>query len=91
MKLEELMKITNAIKSMNSSELNLIVNAVNSARQRCSVQASSSFNVGDTVQFGRPNGRQRVGIIEKMNAVKALIAVGSQKWRVPYSMLKEVA
>ena len=91
MKVEELMKVTNAIKGMNNSELNLIVNAVNEARRRSSILASTEFSVGQKVQFGRPRGRQHIGIIEKMNPQKALIAEGSKKWRVPYSLMKGVA
>ena len=91
MKLQDLLKITNAIKSMNTKELNLIVDAVKQARRRDSVFSSAKFSVGQKVQFGRPNGRQHVGIVEKMNPAKAVINTGSQTWRVPYTLMKGVA
>jgi len=99
MKLQQLQQITNAIKSMNNSELNLIVDAVNQARRRSSVFSSAKFSVGQKVIFGKPrnSGLQRVGVIEKMNPVKAVISVfdpncgRTTKWRVPYSLMKGVA
>jgi hypothetical protein len=91
MKLQDLLKITQAIKSMNDKELNLIVDAVNSARKRQSVFSSTKFSVGQKVSFGRPRGRQYIGFIEKMNPAKAVIKTDTQTWRVPYSLMKEVA
>ena len=91
MKVEDMMKVINAIKSMNNAELNLVVGAVNDARRRTSIIASSKFTVGQKVQFGRPNGRQRIGIVEKMNPQKALVNVNGSSWRVPYSLMKGVA
>ena len=99
MKLQELLKITNAIKSMNNSELNTVVDAVKQARRRDSVFSSANFSVGQKVIFGKPrnSGLQRVGVIEKMNPVKAVISVfdtncgRTTKWRVPYSLMKGVA
>ena len=99
MKLQELLKITNAIKSMNNSELNTVVDAVKQARRRDSVFSSAKFSIGQKVIFGKPrnSGLQRVGVIEKMNPVKAVISVfdtncgRTTKWRVPYSLMKGVA
>ena len=91
MTVTEMAKILNAIRSMHREELNLIVNAVNDARRSTSVQSSTKFSVGQRVQFGRPRGRQHIGIIDKMNPAKAVIKTDSQTWRVPYSLMKEVA
>lgn len=47
-----------------------------------------SFNVGDKVIFGRPNGRKHHGFIIKKNPAKALVDCAGSKWRVPYSLLE---
>ena len=98
MKLQDLLQITNAIKSMNNSELNAVVEAVNQAKRRQSVFSSANFSVGQRVMFGRtPSGLQRVGVIQKMNPAKAVVQVYDnskkrvQDWRVPYSLMKGVA
>lgn len=97
MKLQDLQKITNAIASMSKDELNLIVDAVNSARRRTSILSSTQFSVGQKVIFGKPRGQKRSGVITKMNPSKALVDVydsycdRTSTWRVPYSLLKEVA
>ena len=53
--------------------------------------SKSEISVGQKVQFGRPNGRKRFGIVEKMNPQKAVIrekgGLGA-KWRVPYSLIQ---
>ena len=55
--------------------------------------SKSAFSVGDKVSFGRPNGRQHIGVVEKLNPSKAVIAEflngrnAHRKWRVPYSMM----
>jgi uncharacterized protein YijF (DUF1287 family) len=51
----------------------------------------SSFNIGDKVSFGRPNGRQHIGIVEKINISKAVVNCNGSKWRVPFTMIKEAA
>ena len=47
-----------------------------------------SFNVGDKVIFGRPNGRKHHGFIIKKNPAKAVVDCNGSKWRVPYSMME---
>ena len=47
-----------------------------------------SFNVGDKVIFGRPNGRKHHGFIVKMNPAKAVVDCNGTKWRVPYSLME---
>lgn len=47
-----------------------------------------SFNVGDKVIFGRPNGRKHHGVLIKKNPTKALVDCAGSKWRVPYSMME---
>ena len=91
MTLQELLKITNAIKSMNTAELNQIVRAVNDARSRKNILAAAEFNIGDKVSFGRPRGRQRIGIVSKINIKKALINVNGASWSVPFSLMRKVA
>ena len=99
MKQQDIQKILLGIQSMSKNELNLVVDAVNSARRRTSIFSSANFSVGQKVIFGKPrsSGLQRVGVIEKMNPVKAVISVfdsncgRTTKWRVPYSLMKGVA
>jgi hypothetical protein len=50
-----------------------------------------TFSIGDKVSFGRPNGRQHIGIIQKINISKAVVNCNGSKWRVPFSMIKEAA
>ena len=98
MKYQDLMQVVNAVKSMNSKEINLIIDAIKQNQKRSSVLSSTKFHVGQKVMFGRTNsGLQRVGVIQKMNPAKAVISVydsfckRTTKWRVPYSLMKAVA
>ena len=98
MKYQDLMQVVNAVKSMNSKEINLIIDAIKQNRKRSSVLSSTKFHVGQRVMFGRMNsGLQRVGGIQKMNPAKAVIQVydnstkNLNNWRVPYSLMKAVA
>ena len=98
MKLNDLMQIVNAVKSMNEKEINLIIDAIKQNRKRTSVLSSTKFHVGQRVMFGKMNsGLQRVGVIQKMNPAKAVIQVYANStkklnnWRVPYSLMKAVA
>ena len=52
--------------------------------------SKSQFKVGDSVIFGRPNGRKRPGIIMKLNPAKAVIKESNLggTWRVPYSLME---
>ena len=51
----------------------------------------AGFRIGEKVQFGRPRGRQHVGVILKCNPSKALIESNGTQWRVPYTLISEVA
>ena len=51
----------------------------------------SELSVGQKVSFGRPNGRQHIGIVEKINISKAVVNCNGSRWRVTFSMMKEVA
>ena len=98
MKYQDLMQVVNAVKSMNSKEINLIIDAIKQNRKKTSVLSSTKFHVGQRVMFGKMNsGLQRVGVIQKMNPAKAVIQVydnsteNLNNWRVPYSLMKAVA
>ena len=98
MKYQDLMQVVNAVKSMNSKEINLIIDAIKQNQKSSSVLSSTKFHVGQKVMFGRTNsGLQRVGVIQKMNPAKAIIQVydnstkNLNNWRVPYSLMKAVA
>ena len=51
----------------------------------------AGFRIGEKVQFGRPAGRKHIGVILKCNPSKALIESNGTKWRVPYTLISEVA
>ena len=98
MKYQDLMQVVNAVKSMNSKEINLIIDAIKQKQKRASVLSSTKFHVGQRVMFGKMNsGLQRVGVIQKMNPAKAVVQVydnstkNLNNWRVPYSLMKAVA
>ena len=98
MKYQDLMQVVNAVKSMNEKEISLIIDAIKQNRKRTSVLSSTEFSVGQKVIFGKPRNRlQKVGVIEKMNPAKAIVSVydsfakRTNKWRVPYSLMKGVA
>lgn len=99
MKYNDLMQVVNAVKSMSENEISLIIDAIKQNRKRTSVLSSTQFSVGQKVIFGKPRngGLQKVGVIEKMNPAKAIISVydnltkRTNKWRVPYSLMKGIA
>ena len=98
MKYNDLMQVVNAVKSMRENEISLIIDAIKQNRKRTSVLSSTQFSVGQKVMFGKPrNGLKKVGVIEKMNPTKAIISVydnlskRTNKWRVPYSLMKGIA
>lgn len=51
----------------------------------------AGFRIGEKVEFGRPRGRKHIGVILKCNPSKALIESNGTKWRVPYTLISEVA
>ncbi len=57
----------------------------------------NNFKVGDKVYFGRPNGQQTLGVIEKLNLAKAKVktleargqrVTAGEVWGVPYSLMR---
>ena len=46
------------------------------------------YKVGTKVRFGRAKGMKRMGIIEKLGNVKAVVNCSGAKWRVPYDLME---
>ena len=53
-------------------------------------QAKASISVGDEV-FVVQKTKKTKGIVEKINISKAVVNCNGSRWRVPFSMMKEVA
>ena len=60
-------------------------------RQNPNKGSFAGFRIGEKVEFGRPRGRKHIGVILKCNPSKALIESNGTKWRVPYTLISEVA
>jgi len=77
---------------------------VSTIRQKVSndnVMAGNTFKVGDKVWFGTDKLGMKMGTIEKMNRVKAVVGVNVTdmrgksmgtmgRWNVPYSLMRKV-
>lgn len=82
--------IKQEILKMDMDQINDLVDTIQFRRKQIHAEKGSKFQVGITVQFGRPNGRKRTGTVEKMNVTKAVVNVDGQKWRVPFGMMEAV-
>mgnify|MGYP001166713391 CR=1 FL=1 len=88
-KLEYWLKLKDQMRGMSVKDLNILIQMATEQKRNLGKMSSFKYSLGDQVMFGRPNGRQRLGKIVKLNAAKALIEeVGGSKWRVPYSLIK---
>ena len=82
--------ITQQIMKMDSKEINDLVDAIQLRRKQLHAEAGSNVKVGISVQFGRPNGRQRKCTIAKLNITIAFFNVDCQKWILPFGMMEAV-
>lgn len=94
--LETMLKIKDLLKKLPSDCLVTVSKMVReqqvTARRSHPMKGSfAGFRIGEKVQFGRPQGRKHLGVILKLNPAKALIESNGTKWRVPYSLMSEVA
>ena len=79
----------NAIKMMNNSEINSVIQMIKNRRTELSMVAGSKLSVGQKVQFsGR--GMTYNGILEKINQKTAIVVEknSSRRWKVSISMLE---
>ena len=76
------------IMSMNSSELNAIVAAVNKRRNALTKEAASQWMTGDKVKFNTRDGGVVVGVITKVNRKTInVVAESGMPWRVSPQLL----
>jgi len=95
--LETMLKIKDLLKKLPDDCLVTVSKMVReqqvTTRRRNPMKGSfAGFRIGEKVQFGRPQGRKHFGVILKCNPSKALIQESTgTKWRVPYTLIQEVA
>ena len=90
LKFKDLPKILEFIRDpSNSDHLYMIKAAIQNVEYQ-------KFVPGSKVVFGRPNGKQRVGVVLKTRNNKATVEVsnnhndGTSKWRVPFDLMNVV-
>ena len=84
LKFNDLPKILKWIKEPSHSEHLFII------EQTLKSVKADQFKVGTKVTFGRANGQKRMGIIEKLGRVKAVVNCNGAKWRVPFDLMSVV-
>jgi uncharacterized protein YkvS len=80
-----------AIRGMDNDELNQVVEAIKLQRTFLARNTARSLSVGDTVSFTGRGGRTVTGTVEKINQKTVIVSEGYTKWKVPASMLKQMA
>ena len=85
-KFNDLNKVLDWIREPSHKEhLYIVEAAIAKAKQ----EDINKFEVGAKVTFGRPRGKQHIGVIVKCNSKKAVVQEdGRGKWTVPYSLMK---
>ena len=82
------MNVVASIHSMNSDELNEVVEAVKLRRTALARSATRSLCVGDSVRFRNRQGSTVRGVVTKLNRKTAVVDCGvGGSWRVTASML----
>ena len=95
--LETMMKIKSLLRQLPDDCLVTVSKMVREqsklTKRRSPLKGSyAGFRIGEKVQFGRPAGRKHIGVILKCNPAKAVIQENTgTKWRVPYTLISEVA
>ena len=84
LKFNDMSKILEWIKEPSHfGYLNILEQTIKSVK-------ADQFRIGTKVSFGRPNGMKRMGVIEKLGNVKAVVSVNGAKWRVPFDLMDVV-
>jgi hypothetical protein len=80
-----------AILTMDSNQLNRVIEAVNQRRQWLARDSARQFRVGDIVSFSH-RGMQIVGTVQKLNPKNIMVKQNNSftVWRVNASLLKPV-
>ena len=80
----------NAIKMMNNSEINSVIQMIKNRRTELSMVAGSKLYVGQKVQFSGRYGMTIKGVLEKINQKTAIVTEKNspKQWKVSISMLE---
>ena len=95
--LETMLKIKDLLRKLPNDCLVTVPKMVReqqklTSRRNPNKGSFAGFRIGEKVQFGRPQGRKHFGVILKCNPAKAVIQESTgTKWRVPYTLIQEVA
>jgi hypothetical protein len=88
-------QLISQIYSLNSADLDQVIQAVKFRRNQLHCQNANSFRVGDTVEFTGRRGRMVQGTVSKIKIKYVLIDCGAHgRWNVPGShltLVKETA
>ena len=79
MKLEDILEFIR--NSDNRDTLPLIESVISETKK-------SQFNIGSKVIFGRANGKQHFGTVEKINITKAVVRCDGARWTVPFNLMQ---
>ena len=79
----------NAIKMMNNSEINSVIQMIRNRRTELSMVAGSKLSVGQKVQFSGRGNTVR-GRLTKINLKTAIVSESNspKQWKVSISMLE---
>ena len=87
---KNIVDIINSIFTMDSSDINKIIEAVKLRRNQLHFQNTRSFNPGDRVQFtSSKTGQIITGSVDKVKIKYILVnADNGQRWNIPGGMLR---
>jgi len=81
-------QLINQIYSLNSVELDQVIQAVKFRRNQLHCQNANSFKFRDRVSFQGRHGRTEMGTVEKVKIKYVLVRTDAgQRWNVPGSHL----
>ena len=81
-------QLINQIYSLNSLELDQVIQAVKFRRNQLHCQNANSFKFKDRVSFQGRHGRTEMGTVEKVKIKYVLVRTDAgQRWNVPGSHL----
>lgn len=85
-------QVISSVLTMDSDQLNHVIDAVRQRRQWLARNSARQFRVGDTVSFAA-RGMQVLGTVQKLNPKNILVKQSNSAtvWRVNASLLKPVA
>jgi hypothetical protein len=81
-------QLINQIYSLNSVELDQVIQAIKFRRNQLHCQNANSFKFRDRVSFQGRHGRTEMGTVEKVKIKYVLVRTDAgQRWNVPGSHL----